>query len=69
MKSYNLSKREIQRILQSVAATWPLEARIEKTDEIRMTEIDAQTRLLKIQNAFAVVLGERIVPFLRTKSI
>jgi len=69
MKSYNLSKREIHRILQSVAATWPREALIEKTDEIRMTEIDAETRLLKIQSTFAVVLEERIVPFLRATSI
>lgn len=65
MRSYTLSKRDTNEVLDSVRQTWPAAAVPGKIKTLRIVEIDDKRSLLLAESFAAVRLEEVVLPFLQ----
>ncbi|MGQ9468884.1 MAG: PUA domain-containing protein [Nitrososphaerales archaeon] len=69
MKSYTLSKKDTKSIINKIAKTWPITLEFDKSVQVRVIEIDKQSRLITFADFEAVEIDELLIPFLKSNEI
>ncbi len=69
MKIYTLSKKDTKNIINKIAKKWPITLELDKSVQVKVSEIDKYVRLLTFTNFEVIELDDLLIPFLKSSEI
>jgi len=69
MRVYTLSKRESREVIGKLDRTWPLMSNLDRSEAVKVAEIDGAKRLLIFRSWIAIDLDGKVLPFLGSRGV